>query len=372
MAKIVGIISFMNAAGAQEALLRLSRHMRARGHDMEVWFLYEEDDIHAAEPHIRVFEHKTRLNPLEYLKVFSRLRQQLRAEKPDAVVGFLPLGNVFGMSAAFLAGVPWRVASQRAPGPTFGKVMRIFDRALGNSRVYDKIICVSDAVRTSFDRYPVAYRNKLSVVHNGIEWRASTLSVAQARAVLGLPVESFVFGAIGRMKVQKNYFFMLDAFAATKDGILVIAGDGKLRPELEAHARTLGIADRVVFLGALGREEVRHFLRAMDVFVQTSLYEGQSNAVLEAMNEGLPMLLSDIPEQRETIVDDVSGKICGMLAPLGNLPEWQLAFRTLRADADLRRDLGEAGLAFVNARFTLDAMIDGFERILVRQKSKQA
>lgn len=365
MAKIIGIISFMNAAGAQEALLRLSRHMRARGHDMEVWFLYEEDDIHAAEPHIRVFEHKPRLSPLEYLKVFVRLRSRLKAEKPDAVVGFLPLGNVFGMTAAALAGVPWRVASQRAPGPTFGKVMRILDRTLGNSRVYDKIVCVSDAVRKSFDGYPASYRNKLSVVHNGIEWRASTLSVPQARAALSLPPDGFIFGAIGRMKVQKNYFFMLDAFAATKNGILAIAGDGKLRPELEVHAQKLGIADRVVFLGALGREEVRHFLRAMDVFVQTSLYEGQSNAVLEAMNEGLPMLLSDIPEQRETIVDDISGKLCGMLAPLGDLPEWQLAFRTLSADAELRRELGDAGLAYVNARFTLKAMIDGFERTLV-------
>jgi glycosyltransferase involved in cell wall biosynthesis len=372
MAKIIGIISFMNAAGAQEALLRLSRHMRARGHEMQVWFLYEEDDIHAAEPYIRVFEHKPKLGPLEYLGVFLRLRRALKAERPDAVVGFLPLGNVFGMSAAALAGVPWRIASQRAPGPTFGTVMRQLDRLLGASRMYSRIVCVSDAVRKSFDDYPRAYRSKLSVVHNGIEWQGSSLSRTEARSLLNLPQDAFIYGAVGRMKVQKNYFFMLEAFAATPKGYLVIAGDGKLRSELEVHANQLGIGERVLFLGALGRDEIRHFLRAMDAFIQSSLYEGQSNAVLEAMNEGLPMLLSDIPEQRETIIDERSGKICGLLARLDDLPGWQQAFCKLQADEALRTELGQAGLEHVNARFTLKAMIDGFEQVLVPAKANTA
>lgn len=367
MAKIVGIISFMNAAGAQEALLRVSRGLRARGHDMEVWFLYEEDSIHANEPHIRVFEHKTRLTPLEYVKVFLRLRSELKAAAPDSVVGFLPLGNVFGMTAAYLAGVPWRVASQRAPGPTFGKAMRILDRYLGASSVYQKIVCVSDAVRRSFHDYAPEYRKKLSVVHNGIEWTPSDASKEEARRILGLAPDAFIFGAIGRMKVQKNYFFMLDAFAGTSNGILAIAGDGMLRPELEQHARKLGIENRVLFMGALDRQEIRHFLKAMDVFVQTSLYEGQSNAVLEAMHAGLPMVLSDIPEQRETVVNE-AGDACSLLAPLGDLPAWQKALQELETWPEVRTALGEGATRHVNARFTLDAMIDGFERALVTDR----
>ncbi len=120
--KIIGVISFMNAAGAQEALMRLARQMRARGHDMEVWFLYQQDAIHADEPFIRVFETRASLTPVQYLSVFIRLWRALRAAKPEAVLGFLPLGNVFGLTAAALAGVPVRIASQRAPGWTFGRV----------------------------------------------------------------------------------------------------------------------------------------------------------------------------------------------------------------------------------------------------------
>ena len=373
MAKIIGIVSFMNAAGAQEALLRLARHMRARGHDMEVWFLYQEDDIHAGEPSIKILSPKAKLSPLDYGRVFLKLVAGLRRSRPDAVVGFLPLGNVFGMLAATIAGIRWRVASQRAPGSTFGAVMRRLDRLLGSTPVYRRIVCVSNAVAKSFDRYPQTYRSKLSVVHNGIEWKASDLGKAAARERLGLPLDSFLFTAIGRMKAQKNYGFMLRAFAGGPPaGLLVIAGDGLLRDGLEQQAKELGIAARVLFLGALDRDSIRHLLRATDVFVQTSLYEGQSNAVLEAMQEGLPLLLSDIPEQRETIVDERTGTAHGVLVKLDDLPAWQRGFVQLHDDEPLRLRLAAGARAFVNERFTLAAMIDGFERELVPHASRAA
>lgn len=359
--KIIGVISFMNAAGAQEALLRLARQMRARGHQMEVWFLYEEDSIHADEPFIKVFVRKPKLSPLEYISVFFRLIGDLRKAQADAVVGFLPLGNVFGLTAATLAGVPLRIASQRAPGPTFGKVMRILDRWLGTSAVYHRIICVSGAVKASFADYPAAYRAKLSVVHNGIEWTPSTLDRTAARTALGLPVDKFLFTAIGRMKTQKNYPFLLDALAKVKDSTLVIAGDGALRPQLEAQAASLGMADRVIFLGALGRSAIRDLLRASDAFVQSSLYEGQSNAVLEAMNEGLPIIVSDIPEQRETVVDEQTGEMGGMLAPLHDIDAWARALQEVRDDPALRERLSRTARTLVNRHFTVDKMIDGFE-----------
>jgi glycosyltransferase involved in cell wall biosynthesis len=361
--KIVGVISFMNAAGAQEALLRLGRQLRARGHDMEVWFLYEEDKIHQNEPAIRVFFHKPALSMMEYLHCFWRLYRALKQEKPDAVIGFLPLGNVFGMAAAALAGVPLRIASQRAPGNTFGSVMRKLDRMLGTIGVYQEIVCVSNAVEDSFAGYPAAYRKKLRVVHNGIDWTPSPSSKAEARAKLDLPADKFLAIAIGRMKTQKNYEFLLRSFAGAPDVTLAIAGDGAQRPELEALAKSLGIAERVIFLGALDRGDIRELLRAADMFVQASLYEGQSNAVLEAMHEGLPILVSDIPSQRESVLDD-SGSPTALLAPLGDLEAWSDALVTLRDDAAMRATLGKRALETVTARFGLGRMIDGFESVI--------
>jgi len=362
--KIIGVISFMNAAGAQEALLRLARQMRARGHDMEVWFLYQQDAIHADEPFIRVFETRASLTPVQYLSVFIRLWRALAVAKPEAVLGFLPLGNVFGLTAAALAGVPVRIASQRAPGWTFGRVIKALDWGLGSTRVYGRIVCVSQAVQTSFNRYPVAYRAKLCVVHNGVEWRPAPETRHEACHALGLAQDAFIHVAIGRLTSQKNYSLLIEAFTGLPEGLLVIAGDGPLRSSLEAQVAASGLAGRVIFLGAIDRAAVRRLLRAADVFVQPSLFEGQSNAVLEAMHAALPIVASDIAEQRETLVDPETDEAAGLLVPPDDAPAWTRALNDLHADPQRRASLAETASESVERRFGLNRMIDGFEAAL--------
>ncbi len=362
--KVVGVASFMNVAGAQEALVRVARRLRARGHETEVVFLYEEAPAFAGEPHVSVLTQKPKLSPAEYVSTFLKLRRWLIAARPDAVLGFLPLGAVFGALAAWSAGVKVRIASQRAPGPTFGRAMRLLDRLWGTLGVYTRIVCVSDAVLHSFDDYPKAYRDKLSVVHNGIEWTPSPLSREEARARFGLPQDALVLLALGRMKTQKNYLYLLERVAETPGVLLVVGGDGELRPQVEAKIAELGISDRVRLLGNVEREGVNALYAASDVFVMSSLYEGQSNAVLEAMNAGLPMVVSDIPMNRETPVD-AEGSETGVLAPLDRPDVWLAGLARLRDDAAERARLGAAAQALVQRRFSLDAMIDGFERAIL-------
>lgn len=363
--KIIGIISFMNAAGAQEALLRLSRQMRSRGHEMEVWFLYQEDSIHQNEPYIRVFYKKSKLNSVEYIVGFVRLTSALVFSKPDVVVGFLPLGNVFGLTAAFLAGVKGRIASQRAPGNTFGRVMGKLDRILGSTRVYGKIVCVSEAVKNSFAFYPSTYQSKLSVIHNGIEWLPSRLTKQASRKLLSLPQDAIIFAAVGRIKAQKNYAFLFRALAKTQNVTLAVAGDGEQRDALISLASELGILDRVIFLGALAKDAVRELLNAADVFIQASLYEGQSNAVLEAMHQGLPIVVSDIPEQRETVVDSDTNEKAAILVSLDDVDAWAIAIEQISTNQDFRAELATAAKSLVARRFGLSRMTDSFEQAII-------
>jgi glycosyltransferase involved in cell wall biosynthesis len=120
----------------------------------------------------------------------------------------------------------------------------------------------------------------------------------------------------------------------------------------------------VRFAGSLGQADVRNLLRAADAFVQTSLYEGQSNAVLEAMHEGLPIVVSDIPEQRETVADEETGELGGLLAPLDDRERWIDALTRIRDDRALRQDLAQTAQALVARRFTLEKMVDRFEAVL--------
>ncbi len=308
--KIVGIISFMNSAGAQEAMLRLMRQLRLRGYDTEVWFLYEKSPCYRGEPGVRVVLGKAGLSASDIPRLFARLVRMLRQSRPDVVVGFLPLGNIMGLLAAAAAGIPLRIASQRSPGPTFSRIMRLLDRQLGVRGVYNRVVCVSQAVMQSFEDYPPAYRNRLCVVNNGIEWSPSTLEKAMA-----------------------------------------LASD-------------LNAQDRIHFLGSISHSRVMDLLRAADGFIQTSLFEGQSNSILEAMHEGLPIVCSDIPMQRETLCE-ADGEDAGLLVPLEEFDAWREALIRVRDDGALAAGLGARARALVKRRFTLDRMIDGFETAIL-------
>lgn len=367
--KIVCVASFMNNAGAQEAIVRVAGQLRVRGHDARVLFLYKEKEAFTGKSFVDVISDKGDLTLLNYLSVFATLLKVLKQEKPDAVICFMPLGTVMGCLAAFLSGIPIRIASQRAPGPTFGTFMRLLDRLWGSTSIYTRIVCVSEAVRQSFRGYAQTYWNKLLVVHNGICWEPSALSKAEARRRFALPENKLLFMAAGRMKHQKNYPFLMDRVRDVPGMNLVIAGDGDDRPELEAMIARHGIEDRVICLGAIKHSDVVDLYTACDVFVQTSLFEGQSNATLEAMHAGLPIIVSDISMQRETLCRD-DGECVGLLVSLDEPEAWNRRLTELIESPQLRRSLGAAASRYVEERFTLKAMIDGFEQLVVQRSER--
>jgi glycosyltransferase involved in cell wall biosynthesis len=368
--KIVGVISFMNPAGAQEALLRLTTQLRLRGHDTEVWFLYAKSSCYRGLPGVRVLLDKPRLSPLDVVRVFLRLLSLFRQTRPDVVVGFLPLATVLGLLAAAATGVRMRIASQRSPGNTFGSVLRWMDRQIGSRGVYSRIVCVSQAVRESFAEYPSAYREKLSVVNNGIAWVPSVLDKASARASFAIPDDFPLVVATGRFVPQKNYDLMVRVMATTPRLRLAIAGDGPLYAGCRSLARDLGAEDRIHFLGALSHDRVTDLLRAGDGFVQTSLFEGQSNSTLEAMHEGLAIVCSDIPMQRETVCEE-SGDTAARLVALDDFEGWRDALLALRDDQTAGAELGARARALVQRKFTLTRMIDGFENVILETESQR-
>jgi hypothetical protein len=116
--KIVCMISFMNrGAGAQQALMRLSRQLSLRGHSAEVWFLYRKSDVDMGDLTSRCIL-DGHLTPLRLVLLPVRLIRALREARPDAVISFLPLANTLGLLSAWLAGVAVRIASHRAPAYT--------------------------------------------------------------------------------------------------------------------------------------------------------------------------------------------------------------------------------------------------------------
>lgn len=205
---------------------------------------------------------------------------------------------------------------------------------------------------------------KVTQIYNGVDTsRFAPGDRQQARAAARLPGEPVLVGIVGRLDPVKDHVGLIGAFARVARGRrvgLVIVGDGPSRPELESHILAAGLADQAWCLGE--RDDVPTILRALDCFVLSSVGEGISNAILEAMATGLPLVATRVGGNGELVDDGVTGTLVPARAP-GALAA---ALERYADSPALRRAHGEAGRARVLANFSLDAMLAGYHALYER------
>jgi glycosyltransferase involved in cell wall biosynthesis len=217
-----------------------------------------------------------------------------------------------------------------------------------------------------------------SIAHNTKTWVANTQAIAADLARWGVPSDRVHvipngvevpddggrrarngvvhFVSMGRLEAEKAVDQTIRAFArlpADPPAQLTILGDGPCRQELEALSRRLGQERRIVFTGAVG--DVAPYLNEADVYVSTSLSEGMSNALLEAMSGGLMPVVSRVSGADDLVEEGVSG----LLFPPGD--ETELATRlekSLEMSAEERRATGEAARKAVRDRFALEGVVE--------------
>lgn len=357
--RIAFVVSFWSLGGAPEVAARVARALQSRGHEVEVWYLYRRTDHPLPPGPCRLLVDGDVSRSPGYVALPSLLLKALRRFRPDTVISFSPLAHVLGQTAAALTGVTGRVAAHRVVCSEYSLALRVLDRVLGTIGIYTGIVAVSKAVEQSVALYPSSYRRRVRIIHNGVSRVPSPISRREARAAFGLPEEEGLVLAVGRLADQKNYPLLIDAISRLERTHLVVAGTGQRREALERHAAELGMPDRLHLLGHLSTQGLSDLFRACDVFALASLYEGQSNALLEAMAEGMPIIASDIPEQVETLRGP-DGRDAAILLPVGDAAAWTRAIHALLGDADLRASLGAAALER-SQYFTTDRMVDSFE-----------
>lgn len=210
---------------------------------------------------------------------------------------------------------------------------------------------------------------RATVLYNGVDsdhFAASDFFEAakRLRASLDVKPESLLLGTVGMCRPEKNQAVLLSMVRSLRvarvDVHLVIAGDGPMRAQLERRAAELGVGDRVHFVGAV--EDVRPLLAALDIFLLPSIaVESFSNAALEAMSMGRPVILSAIGGAREMIDDGIEGYVVAPSELEARLPAIVAA---LYADSRKRRQMGAAARARAVTRFSVSAMVAGYRGLL--------
>jgi glycosyltransferase involved in cell wall biosynthesis len=359
---VIAMINTAETGGAQKVLATVVRGLRERGHHAELWYLDAGDGRVPEEEGFRVLLPRSPRGLPDYVRMFGMVLRRLRRAAPDAVVTFLPRTNVIGQVAARGVGVPARVASQRNPAWSYGRFVRLLDRAIGSLGIYSRNVIVSETAAASFAGYGRRYLRRMAVVRNGIDWRPSVLRGGEARDYFGIPRDGMLLVGVGRLTHQKNFEVLLRGVARTRDVRIALAGDGELRLRLSSLARELKMTDRTHLLGEVDGSDVPTLLAAADVFGLPSSYEGMSNALLEALAAGLPIIASDIPAQTEVLTLPGAEPV-GILVPCDDVDAWARAIEQLSGDPQIRAELGRRSQARSEA-FSLDEMIDGFERVI--------
>lgn len=180
-------------------------------------------------------------------------------------------------------------------------------------RQFPALIAVSGQIRDRLVRAG-ADPARITTVLNGIDSKKFCRQpdrCLRSRALFAIPPSAIVLGSVGRLERQKRFDLLIHAVADLRrtgaDIRLLLAGDGSLRQLLERTAIDLGVRDACIFAGH--QPDVANAFHAMDLFVQSSDYEGTSNAVLEAMAFEVPIVATAAGGTAEQIADGIHGVI---------------------------------------------------------------
>jgi glycosyltransferase involved in cell wall biosynthesis len=290
---------------------------------------------------------------------FFRLVRFLKEQKFDLVHTWIFAANSYGRLAARQAKVPHIVAGERCVDEWKRWWHFAIDRYL--ARYTDKVVTNSSGV-VEFGVAHGLQRSLFEVIPNAVPpLKVDQTARAQIRQQLDLPEDANLIGIVGRLWPQKglkDLLWGMELIRVVRDDThWVIVGDGPERQRLEYYRDQIGIGNRVRFVGH--QEGANRWIQALDLLWNGSLYEGQSNAILEAMQAGVPVLATDIAGNRDLIV---SGET-GFLYRRGDLATLARRTQQLLNHRDLYVRFSAASRERVAEKFSLESMLSAHEQL---------
>lgn len=346
-----------NYGGAEHVLINLLHGLQQRGH--QVTLCCNGETVAAAAVRRLV---PAILMPLRGdLMIGDALRfaKFLRRDRPDAVlIGTFKkiwLGG-FGASRAGVERVVARVglASDTARRLKYRIALR---------RYIHGVVLNANAMRANFLAAAPGYDPaRVTTIYNGITPPRSTRAPGALRQELGIPADVPVIGAVARLVNQKRLERLIAVTARHQRAHAIIAGEGYMRPKLEQQIAEGGLEQRVHLLGR--RSDIGDVLSSLDLFVLTSDQEGMSNAMLEALWCGVPVLSTPVFGAVEALEPMSGGQAPGRVTASFSVDDIYLEVNRLLQDRMELRRMSVAAETRARERFDHDRMVTEWEAVL--------
>ena len=359
--KLMLIVPTLDQSGAEKQLTLLACRLPRDEFDVHVVALTRggafAEELARHDVRLTILGKRWKFDPL----AMWRLRKLIKAEQPDIVHTWLFAANAYGrlVVGRCMNPRPKLIVSERCvdvwkAGWQLWLDQRLIartDRLIGNS------VAVAEFYKSI--GYPA---DRVTVIPNGIDVPDETPFDRDALlAEFDIPRGSPVIGFVGRLAKQKrvdDLIFAMGLVAILRPNAhLLLIGDGPERDKLMKFARDIDVDRQTRFAGH--RSDATKLLRLLDLFWIASDFEGQSNSIMEAMAAGLPVLASDIPPNRELVIDGETG----FLVKIGDRAGFQQFADRLLADPDLARRLGNAGRERMRQHFSIENMVAAHTRL---------
>jgi sugar transferase (PEP-CTERM/EpsH1 system associated) len=364
--RIMHIVDTLAVGGLQNGLANLIDRMETSRFEHVVCAMRPIDEANMQ----RFFPGRARVMSLSTEESASRfqiwtLARKIRAVEPD-IVHTRNWGTGEGQLAARYVGGCRCVHSEHGidwDTTTNEPKRRILFRRMA-FQLADRVLSVSYQLRDLHARRTGFPARKIAVIHNGVDSRLFFPDASvrgRVRRELGVGEDELCLGCVGNLIPVKDHITLLKAVDEFAKGgrpwRLLIAGDGPEFSKLAEFVNGHEIwKDRITFLGR--SSSVPELLKAMDVYISSSLTEGISNSVLEAMATGLPVVVTATGGNPEVVVDGESG----LLFPVGDWLRLANHLRSLEAQRELRTVLGQRALRRVREEFSIDSMVGNYTR----------
>jgi glycosyltransferase involved in cell wall biosynthesis len=307
----------------------------------------------------------TTFRSVQSLAQQARLARQIARSRIDIVHAYNFYGNVFAVPPArLMARVV--IASIRDRSPYLTSMQKRVQRYA--CQFADRILVNADAVKDWLVGDEGYDPSNIIVIRNGVDMTrfAGPPAGARIRSELGIPADARLVTVVSRLTRLKGVEHFLQAAAALKprypDVRFLIVGetsppDPAYLQELQGLADALGIAGQVTFTGR--RSDVPDILGAADVAVMPSLNEALSNALLESMAAGAPVVATRVGGTPEALTDGETG----LLVPPGDAAAITAAVSRLLDDRVLACRLGRAARARISEQFSVGRMVSATENL---------
>ncbi|GAB4345913.1 MAG: glycosyltransferase [Candidatus Abyssubacteria bacterium] len=361
--KVLMLIGTLDPGGAETVVVSLSKALIGMGHEVVVGhlgnaWLQEQLNRHNVKQEVFGFSPYYKSNLTGPLFI-CHLERFVRKYRFDIVHAHLFGMILFGTFAVRLARIPI-VGTIHDTHYIQGRSIRALAYWLVSS-LGCRLITVSRDMQSIVCRLTGLNQEKVTVIYNGVNIKGfHERESGNGRVAVA---------SVGRLSPEKNFSTLLYAAKQAAEGIpecrFLIAGDGPQRDELWHLAKELGLGERVIFLGHT--ENVSQLLAESRVFVLSSLTEGLSMSVIEAMAAGAPVVVTDVGGNREIVVDGETGFLVPPRDPEALANKVCLLLR----DKALAKQMGENGRKRVESLFSQERMVRDYEQLYLSLLEKK-